>query len=95
MITSLSGIQASRLRMDVSANNVANMMTPGFRASRVALSGRGEMGGVDAKVMETDEPPELAREMVEQIEAGYSMKANGQVVKIKSDMQKSLLDILA
>jgi len=32
-----SGLQAQQLRMDLIANNIANVNTPGFKASRAEL----------------------------------------------------------
>ena len=55
-----SGLQAASLRLDVSAGNVANALTPGFAPSRV---GTAEVagGGVTASVVEGADPAAEAR----------------------------------
>ena len=45
-----SGLQAAQLRLDASANNVANMNTPGYRREVVAQEEVAESAGVRATV---------------------------------------------
>ena len=45
-----SGLQAAQLRLDASANNVANMNTPGYRREVVAQEEAAESAGVRATV---------------------------------------------
>jgi len=70
MNVSLSGMQVETRRMSVIANNVANMNTEGFRASRV-VSSEVSTGGVSASVQDSGAPnpqmlrPGTSREIVE------------------------------
>lgn len=50
-----SGMSLESRRLDVSANNVANMLTPGFEASRV-VGQETATGGVAPVVQPADEP---------------------------------------
>lgn len=45
-----SGLRAAQLRMDVSANNVANANTPGFKPQSVQQEAAPGQGGVSARV---------------------------------------------
>lgn len=53
--SSLSAISAFQKRMSVTANNVANVDTDGFKKSRVNLS-EGSNGGVEASIQQIDTP---------------------------------------
>lgn len=52
---SLSGLNAASLRMNVSANNTANVLSDGFKASRVVNQAQAE-GGVSSTVQKVDTP---------------------------------------
>src|SRR5262245_47083490 len=65
MQTALSGMNAAQVSLQVAANNLANLSTPGFKASRVHLAtlpavfnpGGGPplvVGGVEVAGIETD-----------------------------------------
>lgn len=53
--SALSAVTAFQKKMDVTANNVANVDTDGFKKSRVNLS-EGSHGGVEASVQQIDSP---------------------------------------
>ncbi|KPF69944.1 hypothetical protein IP84_03440 [beta proteobacterium AAP99] len=94
--TALSGLNAASLRMAASANNVANMNTPGYRrlgVEQAALpSSSTQPGGVAASVTQASEPGvELTEEVVEQKMALYSFKANVLVLQTQDEMQRALL----
>jgi flagellar basal-body rod protein FlgC len=55
-----SGLEAAARRLDVSANNVANALTPGFVPSRVD-SAEVAGGGVTTSVSRTSDPAAEAR----------------------------------
>ncbi len=91
-----SGLQAAQLRLDVSAHNVANMNTPGFRRQAVTQEAVPESAGVRASVQsEGQEGVALEQEVVEQMSATYAFKANLQTIKTQDAMMGSLLDIKA
>ncbi|MFC3148612.1 flagellar basal body protein [Piscinibacterium candidicorallinum] len=89
--TALSGLNAANLRMAASANNVANMNTPGYRRQGVEQAAL-PSGGVAATVTQASEPGvELTGEVVEQKMALYSFKANVLVLQTQDQMQRALL----
>jgi flagellar hook protein FlgE len=101
----LSGMQAAGSMMNTAANNIANLNTPGYRASHVdlvELSG----GGVAVGGGRPDTAPapvsadgkagsnvDLATEMVSLIQSRNLYSANAMVVKTADRMVGSLLDM--
>lgn len=53
--SSLSAVTAFQKKMDVTANNIANVKTDEFKKSRVTLN-EGDNGGVKAQVQQVDTP---------------------------------------
>lgn len=93
--TALSGLNAAQTRMAASANNIANLNTPGFRRDQVLAQPQAG-GGVAVSVQKADQPgDDLTRDVVEQMKATYEFKANLQVIRTERDMTGSLLDTLA
>ena len=90
-----SGLQAAQLRLDASANNVANMNTPNYRRQVVAQEEAADSAGVRATVQRQQEAEAVAleKEAVEQMSATYAFKANLQSMKTQDDMMGSLLNI--
>lgn len=79
--TAASGLQAASLRLDSAAHNVANSATPGFRRQTVQATARPE-GGVDTRVDQASRPGvSLEQEIVDQIAAAASFKANAKVIE--------------
>jgi flagellar basal-body rod protein FlgC len=101
-----SGLAASQYEMSVSANNIANADTPGYRAQRadlVDLSG----GGVAVAGTSSDSSPgpvlpdgsegpnvDLATEVVHTIQARNMYTANALVLRTADQMYGTLLNIL-
>ena len=92
-----SGLQAAQLRLDASANNVANMNTPGYRREVVAQQEAKDSAGVQAAVQREQDAKGVAleQEAVEQMSATYAFKANLQTIKTQDEMMGSLLDVRA
>ncbi|MCE1193900.1 MAG: flagellar basal body protein [Acidovorax sp.] len=92
-----SGLQAAQLRLDASANNVANMNTPGYRREVVAQEEASGSTGVRASVQREPQADGVAleEEAVEQMSATYAFKANLQTIKTQDAMMGSLLDVKA
>ena len=90
-----SGLQAAQLRLDASANNVANMNTPSYRRQVVQQEAAADSAGVRATVQRQQEAEAVAleKEAVEQMSATYAFKANLQTIKTQDDMMGSLLNI--
>jgi flagellar hook protein FlgE len=92
--TSMSGIRAALVRLQVSANDVANANTDGHADHRVVNRSRAA-GGVDANVEGTDRSVSLEEEAVEGIVAGHEVRANAAVLRTRVEMDQSLIDLLA
>jgi len=107
--TALSGLLHQSRRLGVSAHNVANVDTPGFRASR-AVASENANGGVTTQVLPTNDSPalllsdgeqstgsntDLATEVVTQISARAAYGANLAALKAAQESEEALLDILA
>ena len=92
-----SGLQTAQLRLDASANNVANMNTPGYRRQLVAQEEAADSAGVRTTVQRAQEAEGVAleKEAVEQMSATYAFKANLQTIKAQEEMMGSLLDVKA
>lgn len=109
-ISSVSGIQASLQMLSVSAHNVANMNTDGFKKEHISLN-EGSNGKVDVHITEDAEPGpmyqhangviieasnvDINEEILRQISAKHLFSANAIALKTSVETQKGLLDILA
>lgn len=91
----LSGMQAAQTRLRVSAHNVANLQTEGFRRQQV-LQTQQPGGGVNAVPVRSATPgPDLVRDAVEQLQAKHAFVANFAVFKAADAMAGALLDTRA
>ena len=92
-----SGLQAAQLRLDASANNVANMNTLGYRREVVAQEEAAERAGGRATLQREQDAKggALEQEAVEQMSATYAFKAKLQTIKTQDEMMGSLLDVKA
>ncbi|PKO77809.1 MAG: flagellar basal body rod protein [Betaproteobacteria bacterium HGW-Betaproteobacteria-15] len=99
----LSGMRAAQQRLDTSAHNVANALTPGFQRQVVTLSAQPGLGGVDTqtgRASETfpaagDDFGHLAEDMVAQRMSVYSFAANLRTVETQDRVLGALLDAKA
>lgn len=107
---SLTGLEVSQRRLDVAANNVANVNTPMFKASEVVGVALPQ-GGVRAEVRPTRDEPrftanldgphaigsntDLVREMVSRAVAVTSYRANAGALHREDEMVGSLLNLTA
>ena len=89
-----SGLQAAQLRSGAAAHNTANLQTPQFQRQSVAQETRS--GGVAASVQSTGQiGTRLEEDMVAQMSATYSFKANLQTLRTADQMLGTLLDVRA
>ena len=88
-------MNAGAARLAVSAHNVANWQTPGYRAYRAVPQEPATQRGVRARVVRTDQPPELATEMVEQMVTRRYVQANGTVARASIELLGTVLNIMA
>jgi flagellar basal body rod protein FlgC len=70
-----SGLAAARLRMDVAANNIANLATADFQRQTVATASQ-PGGGVSAQVVGGNGGADLVEDIVELKLASYAFRAN-------------------
>ncbi|HRH15959.1 MAG TPA: flagellar basal body protein [Aquabacterium sp.] len=90
-----SGMNAAMIQLDVSAHNIANAQTPGFKPQRAEMAAQPE-GGVTATITQTKEARStLEGDVVNQMAAGYYYRANLGVLKTEEKVMGSLLDTLA
>jgi flagellar hook protein FlgE len=91
----VSGVHAASTRLDVAAHNIANAQTPGFQRQVVHQQSQ-ETAGVLTSVGKSEEVgPDLAADLVEQMEASYTYKANLRTIQTQEQMVGSLLDVKA
>ena len=92
---SLSGMGAAQTALSVSANNIANASTPGFRrqqATDITQAG----GGVTTSVGEaSDIGPSLNTDVVHQLQAKDDFAANVSAFKASDKMTGALLSVMA
>jgi flagellar hook protein FlgE len=104
-----SGLQAASTALEVSAHNLANSRTAGFRPLAVSLQQRAG-GGVDARVLPPDEAraaadhhhllaelsgTDLGQEVVGQLASAAAFRANLVTLRTAQENSRSLLDLLA
>ena len=91
----LSGMQTAQLQLDASANNVANVETPGYKRQEV-LPNSQPQGGVAASVRQSDsQAPSLEADLVAQLAAKNAFLANLAVFKSNNRMAGALLSLRA
>lgn len=87
-----SGINAALLTMSASANNIANAVVPVYRRQQVVQQTQ-EGGGVTAGLTTADvSGSDLATDIVQQMTAVYSFKANLRTVQVEQEMLGTLFD---
>lgn len=77
--------------MSNSANNVANLNTQDYSATRTTISNSGD--AVVANSTKTGNPTDLAKEVTDQLTIEKSVDANVQAIKSQDKMIGSLLDL--
>jgi flagellar basal-body rod protein FlgC len=98
---SLSGLKASFTRQAVSANDIANVNTPGYQQVDVYQTDVQPGGTRVSRLARTPNPSpdlsgtDLAKEMVEQKLSKNDEMANLRVIKMKDKMVQETLDLLA
>lgn len=102
----VSALTALDTKLDVTANNIANVNTDEFKKSRVVMQTE-DVPAVSVTIERVDTPGmtnldgvelsnvDLAEEFVDLITTQHSYTANVKIIEADSEMQKSLLDIFA
>jgi flagellar basal body rod protein FlgG len=100
---SASGLMDASLRLDVSANNIANRNTNGFKPDRVdsiAQSGGGVQGlivlGNPGMLRDSTTPSQTdyATEAVNMTLARRAFQANAKLIQAQHEADKSLVDMI-
>lgn len=92
--TALSGMAAANERLRASANNIANVATPGYHRERIEAETAADGNGVTTRVEKLPTPGEdLATDLVEQKSATYAYVANLRVLQTQLRAEGALLDI--
>lgn len=92
---SLSGMHAAQTALGVSAHNIANLGTAGFRRQTVTQATQAS-GGVQALVGQVSEPGNaLETDLVDQLRAKHAFSANLAVFKTSDSMVGALLNVRA
>jgi flagellar hook protein FlgE len=97
----ISGIKTAMTRHDVTANDVANVNTPGYEERSVRQSDMPGQGVRISSIGRTPNPEstisntDLAEEAKEQIQNKNTLTANIKVMKVKDRMLGELLDLIA
>ena len=88
----LSGMNAAQTQLQASANNVANLVTPGYRRQEVVQTPQSG-GGVQAQTVRAEAAgSSLEADVVAQLQAKNSFLANLAVFKTTNQMAGALLD---
>jgi len=90
--TALSGMNAAQVALGVSASNIANLNTPGYRRQESVLTTQPE-GGVSASIRSASvDGSALETDIVSQLQAKNAFLANLAVFKTSARMAGVLLD---
>ncbi len=92
---SVGAMRAASLRMAVTANNIANINTDGYKASRAVSNVQPNGIGVMVNVTKTDSAPDLSVETVDSLITLRYAQANGKVIKVQSSLDESIFSMLA
>lgn len=92
---SLSGVHAAQMRLDAAANNIANGQTPGFKRDQVVQQTQERAGVVTVVGKAQEVGPALAADIIEQMQASLTYRANLRSIQTDQRMQGSLLDLKA
>ena len=88
----LSGMSAAQTQLQASANNVANLTTPGYRRQEVVQTPK-VGGGVQAQTVQGEAVgSSLEADVVAQLQAKNSFLANLAVFKTSNRLAGALLD---
>lgn len=90
----ISAMHAASYSFGVSAHNVSNLLTEGFKAQDVTLT-EGIDGGPKPVVEQSKKGTDIVTEMTRQQRLIYDYKANAKVVKVQDEMLGGLIDTLA
>ena len=89
-----SALEAYGIRQAVTANNLANINTDDFKASRTVLQEQ-KSGGVSATVVKGNDTVDISKEAVDMMTTQTGYKANLATLRTKDEMTKELFKLKA
>ena len=89
-----SALQAFTASQQITAHNIVNLNTDGFKASRAVLQENGT-SGVTVSASSTEDSVDISREAMNLIFNTQSFKANLKVLSATDEMTKELFSIKA
>ena len=92
-----SALQAFSKSQQITAYNISNLNTDGFKASKATFQENGGVGGggVSATVTSTQDSVDISSEAVNLLSNAEGFKANINVLKTEDEMSKVLFSIKA
>jgi len=105
--TNLSALSALSTTQQVSANNIANVNTDGFKSSSVVLESGPRDQGVEVAAIHQSSTPgamidgvetsntDIGREMVDMIQTSRAFSANTTFIRASEEMTGHLLNMIA
>jgi flagellar basal-body rod protein FlgC len=87
-----SALEAYGIRQAVTANNLANVSTDDFKASRTVLQEQ-KSGGVSATVVKGTDTVDISKEAVDMMGTLSAFKANLATLRTKDEMTKELFKL--
>ena len=94
-LSPLSGLRAADLLLTATADNTANVNTPGYRAEQVDVA-TAPGGGVTASVSRAPQPGvDLVQQMTNLAVARTVYSANARVLRVGLENERTLVDLLA
>ncbi|NQU62129.1 MAG: hypothetical protein HQ512_13445 [Rhodospirillales bacterium] len=101
LATSISGLNVNARKANVSAYNIVNQNTPGFKALEVrpvsvnTVPTASGGSGVIAQAFQTNQGVDLALEFTRLIEAQTAYKASVKAIQIAEEIERKTLDVLS
>ncbi len=89
-----TALNAFSVRQSVTADNIANVNTPDFKAS-TSRSEEIKGGGVTASAVKGSDPVDISKEAADLLVNSNLFKANVSTIKTADEMTRTLLDIKA
>lgn len=88
-----AAINVASFSNSVSAHNVANLSTENYKALEVTKTA--SKSGPTASVKASNHAPDIATEMIKQMQNNYDAKANIKAIQSHDDMVGTVIDMLA
>lgn len=90
----LSALSAYQTKLSVTANNIANLYTDGFKPSGARIQDNGGQGVYVTISQSGLQEVDLATEMISLMTAKLGIEASLKSIKTADEINKSILDIL-